>query len=84
MHRHRRHRQSFDSDDEKNGISLWVRQKMLNMLNPFLPEYLEPDYLVKKIRFMLRYVYDSPKKDTSKGASIESYIQKNTTSSKLR
>ena len=44
----------FDPGEENDGITLLVRQEMLNLLDPFLPEYLVPGFLAEKVGFLLR------------------------------
>ncbi|MBQ9336331.1 MAG: ATP-dependent RNA helicase HrpA [Lentisphaeria bacterium] len=44
----------FDPGEENDGITLRIRREMLNLLNPFLPEYLVPGCLEEKVGFMLR------------------------------
>lgn len=44
----------FDPGEENDGITLSVKEEMLNLLNPYLPEYLVPGYLHEKVGFLLR------------------------------
>ncbi|MBO7146449.1 MAG: ATP-dependent RNA helicase HrpA [Lentisphaeria bacterium] len=44
----------FDPGEENDGLTLHIKQEMLNLLDPTLIEYLVPGYLAEKIGFMLR------------------------------
>ncbi len=44
----------FEPGEENDGVTMEVKQEFLNLLNPFLPEYLVPGYLEEKVGFLLR------------------------------
>ncbi len=44
----------FEPGEENDGVTMNVKQEFLNLLNPFLPEYLVPGYLEEKVGFLLR------------------------------
>ena len=52
----------FDPGEENDGITLHIKQEMLNLLDPCLMEYLVPGYLAEKVGFLLRSMNKSLRK----------------------
>ena len=52
----------FDPGEENDGITLRIKQEMLNLLDPCLMEYLVPGYLAEKVGFLLRSMNKSLRK----------------------
>ena len=52
----------FDPGEENDGITLEIKQDMLNLLDPNLPDYLVPGYLSDKVGFLLRSMNKSLRK----------------------
>ncbi len=44
----------FDPGEENDGITLQIKEEMLNLLDPHLMDYLVPGYLTEKVGFLLR------------------------------
>lgn len=68
----------FDPGEENDGITLEIKQDMLNLLDPNLPDYLVPGYLSEKVGFLLRSMNKSLRKqfmplDEVQEAFMESY-----------
>ena len=68
----------FDPGEENDGITLRVKQGMLNLLDPCMTEYLVPGYLAEKVGFLLRSMNKSLRKqfmplDEAAEAFMEKY-----------
>ena len=53
---------AFDPGEDHDGITLRIKQEMLNLLNQCLMEYMVPGYLAEKVGFLLRSMNKSMRK----------------------
>ena len=44
----------FDPGEKNDGVTMEIKHELLNLLNPYLPEYMVSGYLEEKIGFLLR------------------------------
>ncbi len=62
----------FDPGEDHDGVTLIVPEDALNLLNPYLPDYLVPGYLPEKIELLLRNL---PKKIRQQLMPISDCVQ---------